>query len=167
MQHEHNPQSTSLSEIFSFTSQEAERYQVSHDRFEVILATNETTVHQTAVEQRDFGEFLFITLSRHAKFVIFYGLGEHRHRQRWYSNTWFWSPLQSIPAGDPQTLSKAEIKTIIHHRQQAIAKQVSTFRATKEAALSTLLAHWDNPTTVIGQQTAILNLLDDLREYPG
>jgi hypothetical protein len=162
MRYEHDPQTITVSEVFGFTDQEGQRYQVSHDRFEAILGADETTVHHAAVEQRGYGEFLFVTLSRHGKLVTFYGLGQHTHRHRWYNQTWFWYPPQSVPTTDAQLLSKTEIMTIIQQRKRAIAKQVRTFRASKEAALSTLLANYHDPAIANGQQSEILNLVDDL-----
>lgn len=142
--------------------QEGERYQVSHDRLETILSGNEITVHYVAVEQRGYGEFLFVTLCRQGRYVTFYGLGEHNHRQRWYVRTWFWYSPQSVPTTDAQSLSKAEVMTIIEQRKRAIAKQVREFYASREAALSTLLAAFNDPSTANGQQSEILNLVDDL-----
>ena len=72
---------------FGFTDQETLFDRIGHGRFMTLLAEEATSVHRILESSNNYGEFLFVTLSRPGSreplLVTFWGLGYHDYRERW------------------------------------------------------------------------------------
>ncbi|HMN13664.1 MAG TPA: hypothetical protein PKD55_15210, partial [Bellilinea sp.] len=92
---EHEPsRRISPAETFGLTEKEQLWDRVSHTRFLELLSDPKTTVHSLEESHNNYGEYLFVTLSRpgvgRRVFMTFYGLGYHEYRERWVYQDWYW-----------------------------------------------------------------------------
>jgi hypothetical protein len=122
MSHEHpaQPSRPRPYELFGFTEQEALDGRVSHARLDEILQDERTAVHSAEASYNNYGEFLFLTLSRLTSRqrigVSFYGLGFHEYRERWLTGEWFWYQTSLSLIDVEQALPKEEVEPIIQRR---------------------------------------------------
>ncbi|HMN13661.1 MAG TPA: hypothetical protein PKD55_15195 [Bellilinea sp.] len=83
-------------EAFGLSEREQLFDRVSHERFLQILSDPKTQVHALEESHNNYGEYLFVTLSRpggkQRVFLTFYGLGFHEGRERWVYQEWYWYP---------------------------------------------------------------------------
>lgn len=81
-------------EAFNLTEREQLFDRVSHERLLEILSDPKTQVHALEKSHNNYGEYLFVTLSRpggkQRVFLTFYGLGYHEYRERWVYEDWYW-----------------------------------------------------------------------------
>ena len=81
-------------EAFGLTENERLWDRVSHTRLLELLSDPKTTVHSLEESHNNYGEYLFVTLSRQGAnkriFMTFYGLGFHEYRERWIADEWYW-----------------------------------------------------------------------------
>ena len=81
-------------EAFGLTERERLWDRVSHERFLQILSDPKTQVHALEESHNNYGEYLFVTLSRPGGkqriFLTFYSLGFHEYRERWVYQEWYW-----------------------------------------------------------------------------
>lgn len=79
---------------FQMTERELLYDRVSDARFIEILADESTHIHDIALSTNNYGEFMFIMLSRPRgeirDSVTFFGLGYHEFRERWIVDEWQW-----------------------------------------------------------------------------
>ncbi len=104
MSHERAEQPTrpSLHEVFHLNEMERLDGRLSQGRFQEIVKDERTTIHRVEESCNNYGEFLFVTVSRPAAqeraCVTFFGLGFHEYRERWIADEWFW--YRAHPQGD-------------------------------------------------------------------
>src|SRR5579871_1058103 len=79
---------------FDFTDRERLFGVIGHQRFMRLLTDTQTTVHAISVTSNEYGEFLFVTMSRpdsargERVYLTFWGGGYHEQRERWITNEW-------------------------------------------------------------------------------
>jgi hypothetical protein len=136
--------STRLREVYNFTGEEDYANRVTQERFEEIIGDEATTVHQIQRDFNNYGEFLFVSISRpvgeQRACVTFFGLGHHEHRERWYTDTWFWYQAHPFEPTLSQTIPKDEAKKLVDERREAIARYVTHEPPSPRARLYSILA---------------------------
>lgn len=130
------------SDRFEFTDNERLFNQLTHERFQALLADRRTIVHQAQVTSNLYGEYLFITLSRPSgkarTAFTFYGIGFHEQRERWIVDTWSWYEAhERVPS---TTLTKAEVQRLIAERQAEIGPAIGESKQSKRAQFFEMLA---------------------------
>ncbi len=82
------------SEGFHFSDNERLFYRIHDRRMGTLLADEMTRVHDVELSSNNYGEFLFVTMSRQDDpepgYVTFFGLGFHEGRDRWITDEWYW-----------------------------------------------------------------------------
>lgn len=146
MSHEQpdEPVIPSLREVFGITECEDLYNRVTDRRFEEILADERITIHEISEDYNNYGEFLFVHVSRPAGdrriSVCFYGIGFHEHRERWYTDQWFWYRANNFPERLNQTIPKDEAEEMIKKRRAEIASYVTDQPRSPRARLFEFLA---------------------------
>lgn len=129
---------------FGFTANEELFDRVSDKRFREFISSAETSVHAVGASSNNYGEFLFVTLSRPAPVgrhvVTFYGLGYHDYRERWFVNEWFWYRSDPMPLLLEQAISQQEAEELLRKRLEEINPYVTEEAQSERAQLFELLA---------------------------
>ncbi len=132
------------SEAFAFTEREWLDERISDERFQTLLHDEQTVVHQIEVSTNNYGEFLFVTMSRRASmdraFVTFWGLGFHEQRERWFTGEWRFYETQQFRHQIPQKISPEDAQMLIQDRRDQIAPDVTPLNQSKRAKLFEILA---------------------------
>ncbi len=132
------------SEAFAFTEREWLDERISDKRFQTLLHDEQTVVHQIEVSTNNYGEFLFVTMSRRASmdraFVTFWGLGFHELRERWFTGEWRFYETQQFRHQIPQKISPEDAQMLIQDRRDQIGPDVTPLNQSKRAQLFELLA---------------------------
>lgn len=153
-------------EVFGFTKQECLDGRVNQDRFQEILADEQTTVHSVAESENNYGEFLFVTASRLAGqrriCMIFYGLGYHEYRGRWFTDKWFWYQTPSYRDVVSSTIPKEEAHGSIEQRLESISPYVKPDTQTARGRLFEMLADLTDEDGAYAE----LQDLGDLSDWP-
>ena len=114
-------------EVFGFTKQERLSWRVNDERFRAIIDDNQTTVHTIRESSNNYGEFLFVTVSRMARqgriCMSFYGAGFHEYRERWLTE-WFWYQTHATPVIRGRVIPKQEAGEILRQRREAISPYI-------------------------------------------
>src|SRR5688572_15831534 len=136
--------STVVGEAFGLTYHEELFDRVLHQRFIDILSEQTTTIHQISVDNNQFGEFLFVTLSRPSKLqpalVTFWGLGFHEYRERWLTQEWNWYSANHFPKTLEQRLTHEEALQLIQARRDEIAPHLGDTQQSGRGKLFEMLA---------------------------
>lgn len=156
------PKST---EVFGFTDEEALFYHVKDSRFREILAAPDTTIHRIRLDGNNYGEFLFVTISKTSEqgraSVTFFGLGFHQLRERWYTHEWFWYENHPISEVMRQQLSKDEAEKALDERRTAIRPYaVPNTSQSSRAKLFELLADFSDEDAALVELDDFENLVD-------
>jgi len=129
---------------FAFTEQEQLYNHLTTGRFEALLSDPQTRIHQAQLSSNDYGEFLFVTVSREAEnertLLTFYGYGYHDYRERWITETWSWYQSRPHGAEDDDQLTVEEVRTILEERRAAIAPYLANETQTKRGKLYEMIA---------------------------
>ncbi len=138
------PYQSEAGRIFGLTEREDLYNRVSHARFQAVLTDEQTTVHSIAEDSNNYGEFLFVSLSRQCSqfplMVTFYGLGYHDQRERWITDSWFWYEANLFPDRLWSSIPKEKALKLIAERQAAIQPYVTNEPQSPRARLFELLA---------------------------
>ena len=131
-------------EQFGFTEQEHLFNRVTQVRFDEILDDRLSIVHKIGPSSNEYGEFLFVTVSRPADRgrigMTFYGLGHHEQRERWITNEWFWYQSEFQSDVLKQKVVKEEAKEFLRQRGEQIAPLASQNVQTERGKLFEILA---------------------------
>jgi len=144
MSQEQEPRSSyiKIADVFGLTDKEQLHDFISDTRFQAILQSEGTTIHQLAVDTNNYGEFLFVTVSREAngkpRFITFWGLGLHEKRERWLTQEWRFH--ESYIHQFPTPMAKESALQQIQQRHDEIAQEVSDTKPSERALLFSLLA---------------------------
>lgn len=164
MSHERPTPPDSLEE-FGFTEQERRLDRVSHDRLLEFLTDEATTVHRVEESYNNYGEFMFVTISRPGKtqriFVGFWGLGYHEYRERWLTSEWHWYRANALPETVKQQIDREEAKDMLEKRLESLRPYVSQQRQSERGELFEALA---DLTDEDGAYTEMQDL-DDLADW--
>ena len=105
------------SEVFGFTEREMLFNRVSAARFSAIVGDEPTTIHRVEESYNNYGEWVFVTASRAAGerriCVMFYGLGFHEYRERWFVDTWFFYQANAFPDMLDREVPKEEVAAAV------------------------------------------------------
>ncbi len=111
-------------EEFGLTEQERLWDRVSHERLIGWLEDEETTVHRVEASYNNYGEFLFVYLSRPGQerriWITFYGAGYHDYRERWITGEWHWYQGYPLPEQLEQPVTREEAVEKIRERLASI-----------------------------------------------
>lgn len=133
-----------LSRTFGFTEPEALNNRVSDRRFLEIIEDEETVIHDVEESTNNYGEFLFVTVSRAAGektlLVTFYGLGKHEYRERWYTDEWHFYRANGFPERMERRLSPEEAREQIQKRRVEITPYAREEPQSGRAKLYEMLA---------------------------
>ena len=131
-------------DAFGFTEHERLFDRVSHDRLLALLDDEATAIHRVEESYNNYGEFIFITLSRAGEnrrtWVTFFGAGFHEHRERWLIDTWFWYRANPLPESLHQPVTKEEARERLQQRLEEIGPYASQDTQTKRGKLFEALA---------------------------
>ena len=117
---------------------------IGHGRFMTLLAEEATSVHRILESSNNYGEFLFVTLSRPGSrerlLVTFWGLGYHDYRERWLSDEWFWYFSNPLPREDTQVILKEDAQRLIEARLAYVQTHASHEAQSRRGQIFELLA---------------------------
>ena len=110
---------------FNFTEDEKRYDRISGERFWTLLGDEETVIHRVEVDSNDYGDFMFVTLSRPAddqrSLTTFCGMGYHKYRERWITDHWRWYQTSPRPQMLERQLTREEAEGLLRARQREIA----------------------------------------------
>lgn len=116
---------------FEFTEHEKLYDRVSDARFMEIVRDERTSVHEIMASSNNYGEFLFVTVSRpkadKRDCITMYGLGYHERRERWITDTWSWYDAHQSDERLEITLDNNEVETLIQARRDEIAEDMKHY----------------------------------------
>ena len=131
-------------EVFGFTEEERLKWRVDQERFEEILNDEQTKIHTIQESSTNYGEFLFVTVSRAREkgriCMTFFSLGYHEYRERWFTDDWFWYQANPYPKTVRQKIKKDEAEELIMRRREVITPDVETDTQTERGKLFELVA---------------------------
>jgi hypothetical protein len=156
---------------------------MSHERLVTLLQDERTTLHEVKLSINEFGEFLFMTLSRpthigrRVSAITCDSLGFHQYRDRWIYREWFWQRAPLFPEVLERTVEKAAATQQIWERVAASRPQFSHvqsergkwFEAVAESRGETAaLAEWEkHPERFAREEAAVTSgLLPEDRPAP-
>lgn len=130
-------------EGFGLTERERLFTRVSHDRFMTFLTASDTSIHNAQLSTNNYGEFVFITMSRpqaeEREQYTFFGLGYHEPRDRWITEEWFW--YQARPYSQQQEeLEREAVLRLIQERQADISRDVTLHKRSRRGVIFEELA---------------------------
>lgn len=129
---------------FGLTRQEQLYNRVNDERFQAFLDDELTTIHRVETSSNNYGQFLFVTLSRMAgdqrRLISFYGLGEHELRERWIVSEWCYYRAHPFQDVIEQQLDRQEAQDLIQQRREEIAPYVHQRPQSGRGKLFELLA---------------------------
>lgn len=95
---------------------------MSHTRFMEILDEPHTKVHRVEESLNNYGEYLFVTVSRPGAekriLMTFWGLGYHEYRERWIVDEWSW--YQSLRELESESVPRETARELIEERRKAL-----------------------------------------------
>lgn len=112
----------STEEEFGLTERERLRDRVSHARFLEILDEPRTKVHRVEESLNNYGEYLFVTVSRPGAekrmLMTFWGLGYHEYREHWIMDEWYW--YQAMRELEKESVPREIARELIEERRRTI-----------------------------------------------
>ncbi len=141
-----------LTEGFGLTERERLFTRVSHDRFFTFLTALDTSIHDAQLSTNNYGEFLFVTMSRlgteEREHYTFFGLGYHEPRDRWITDEWFW--YQARPHSRQQEeLEREAVLRLVKERQADISTDVALHKRSQRGVIFEELADLSDDDSVI------------------
>ena len=133
----------SAEEVFGLTNREKLWDKISDMRFNEILQDPLTTIHQVTTSYNNYGEYLFVTVSRERdgqrRAITFWGIGFHESREQWITDHWrYHSTNMRFVAGKELALEKAQ--RLIQERRAEIQPYITDDPPSARAVLFALLA---------------------------
>jgi len=139
---DHTPKSPE--EVFGMNQKDILYGRINNERLGAILMDNQTTIHAIQETSNNYGEFLFITVSRPGdkdrSVITFYGLGYHEYRERWFTNEWFWYRGNPHPDLKGKEISKEDAEEAFRNRVETISQYVEENKQSERGKLFELLA---------------------------
>jgi len=146
MSPERQPPLSSQERLAAFGLHENEQlfYRITDKRVMALLQDEQTTIHKISLDANNYGEFLFVTVSREVEgkpaIVTFYGLGHHEYREQWFTDEWYWYQGHPFSTILQSTLTKPEAEKQIQARRDEIAAYVTDHTPSQAAQLFAMLA---------------------------
>jgi hypothetical protein len=129
---------------FGLSENERLLYRITDKRLRKIVADEQTTIHKISLDANNYGEFLFVTVSREVAdkpvIITFYGLGHHEYREQWFTDEWYWYQGNPFSTILQSTLSKPEAEKQIQARCDEIVAYVTDHTPSQAAQLFAMLA---------------------------
>lgn len=170
-EHQTEPAPRRPYEVFGFTEEERLRWRVNQDRFKEILSYEQTKIHTIEESSNNFGEFLFVTVSRVGErvriYMTFYGYGFHEYRERWLTNEWFWYQTNQSPELLRQRITKDEASEILQERWDSIRPHVRLDTQTDWGRIFELLADLTDEDGALAEMEDLDNVTDLLSYFDG
>ena len=169
MSHERpaRPAHPRIHEVFGLDESERLDCRVSHERLQAILNSVQTSIHTIKESCNNYGEFLFVTVSRPAAqecaCMTFFGLGFHEYRERWFTDEWFWYRAHPFSSVIERTIAGDEALRIIQQRLESISPYVGQDNQTGRGRLFEMLADLTDEDGAWAE----LQDLDDLADWLG
>ena len=167
---QHEPSRRVISaETFGLTEQERLWDRVSHERFLEILSDPKTQVHALEESHNNYGEYLFVTLSRpggkQRVFLTFYGLGYHEYRERWVYQEWYWYESVRGAGLEQKRVSRQDARQQIDERHRECQASAERDTQTNRGRIFELLADLTDEDGAYTEMEDLSNwLLDDDEE---
>lgn len=156
------------SEPFIFTESEKLWDKLSDSRFRTLLDDPQTTIHKAEVDSNDYGEFLFVTVSRseegRQQVLTFYGYGYHEYRERWYTEEWACYRTNPFPKTMEQRLTREEAEELLEARRIDIALYITVATQTKRGRFFEMLAELTDDDGAISEMEDLGELWDELSD---
>jgi len=153
-------------DVFGLTKQEQASYRVSDERFRAMLNEEATTIHTVREDENNYGEWLFVTVSRAAPqgpvLMTFYGRGYHEYREQWIIDEWYWYQANPFPKVLEQKVSRAEAEEMLRERLRDIGSYITQ----EEPSARGKLFAWLADLTDDDGAYAELQDLEDLGGWP-
>lgn len=151
---------------FDFSENEKLFDRLSDKRFRRFLFDSATTIHKVGVDSNNYGEFLFVTMSRAKvqgrELITCFGYGYHEYRDRWFSDEWHWYQSNSHSSLTNRTLTPEEAKERLDERQREIAPQVQQHHQSRQGQLFELFADLADDDGIIAEMEDLGYPFDDL-----
>jgi hypothetical protein len=129
---------------FGLTENEQLWDQVSDERLRALIEDPATIIHKLDVDANNYGEFVFVTLSREADgqrhLLTFWGMGYHESRERWITKHWNWYRANPFPDTLKQQMLLEEAQELLEQRRTEIAPYLSDDTQTSRGKLFEMLA---------------------------
>ena len=129
---------------FGFSEKERLWDRASHERLMEFLESETTTIHRVEESSNNYGEFLFVTVSRPGSqrriLVTFWGAGYHEYRERWLTDEWHWYRANPFPETLEQQLEREEVKQQLSQRIESIKLNSSEQTQTRRGQMFEILA---------------------------
>jgi len=153
-------------EAFGLTEQERLWDRVSHERLLQLLGDRKTQVHALEESHNNYGEYLFVTLSRpggkQRVFLTFYGLGYHEYRERWVYQDWYWYESVRGAGLEQKRVSHQDARWLIDARYRECEASARHDTQTNRGRVFELLADFtDEDGAYIEMEDLPHRLLDD------
>ncbi len=153
-------------DVYGFTERERLWERITDERFNAIIADEQTAVHQIELSTNNYGEFLFVATSRgvgdRRACITFFGLGLHEYRERWITDEWFWYRANGLPEVLRREIAKEEVEAILRERRAEIAGYASQHTQSGRGKLFEMLADLLDEDGAISE---IEDLGDDLADW--
>lgn len=156
-----------LPEGFELSKNEQLFERVSNLRFEQLIFNPNTTIHEVKIDANNYGEFLFVTVSRanrnSREVLTFWGLGLHEHRDRLIQDEWFYYKAHSFSEKIKKALSIDEAQALIRQRQNEIKGSKQQVQSSMGALFEMLadLTDDDGALSELEDMQSLGFLLDD------
>ncbi len=151
-------------EVYGFMEWETLYDRVTDARFRALIEDERTTIHKVEVAANSYGEFLFVSTSRAAGesrvCVSFFGLGYHDHRERWFTQEWFWYRANTFSEVLEKTVSKDEVGELLRQRREEIAPYASQQAQSGRGKLFEMLAELTDDDDAITELEDLGDLAD-------
>lgn len=129
----------------------------------------QTTIHKAEVDSNNYGEFLFVTISRpeeeRQQVLTFYAYGYHQYRERWYTEEWAWYRANPFPKTMEQHLTREEAEELLEARREEIAPNVMAATQTKRGQFFEMIAELTDDDGAISEMEDLGDLWDELSDY--
>ncbi len=129
---------------FGFTEREQLFERITNERLLALIADERSVVHHLEVSTNNYGEFLFLTISRPVgearEYRTFWGAGYHEQRERWLMDEWRWYTTEQFLHTLPQKITPEDTQALIQERLEEIAPYVAPPQQSRRAQLFELLA---------------------------
>jgi hypothetical protein len=153
-------------DVYGFTGREQLWDRITDDRFNSIIADEQTQIHQIELSSNNYGEFLFVATSRGAGdrrvSVTFFGLGYHDYRERWIADEWFWYRANEFPELLKRQVRKEEAQEVLRQRRAEIASYTGQQTQSKRGKLFEMVADLTDDDGAISEMEDMGDDLVDL-----
>ncbi|MCB9438391.1 MAG: hypothetical protein H6673_15555 [Anaerolineales bacterium] len=151
-------------EVFGLTDRQQLYYRVSDVWFQAILNHPDTVIHRLDLSQNDFGEYLFVTVSRtvndEQSVLCFYGLGYHEQREQWITKHWYWYSVHPYSQLTQERVSLEEAHHQLQQRREDLKPLLTQSAPSERAVLFRMLAELTDENNALSE-------LDDFDEMMG